>query len=314
MSAFRKEPLLIRRMAQEVSKLFAVVSQSSMRAEVTLSLPQNEKRCSVPSLSLPEKRELRVQRIIQSLPQGASSSLATLSLEIPFFKQQRPCDFCGTTIRPCAANAGMKRFCDQSCSTKWWMSFPEFKARVYTKERSAKTGRGRSRFLNSGTPEANRQVQRIRELNPMISHPGTAAKVSASLRAIGHKPPVRGGNGTGLTRPQSALLKILGQGWTAEAAITLGGRIPGYPTCYKVDLGNREMMLAIECDGNKHCSPTQRAIDSKKDQKLGSLGWTVLRFSNKEILDWMNSGMPTGSSISTIFRRHGISHSASLDC
>jgi hypothetical protein len=97
-------------------------------------------------------------------------------------------------------------------------------------------------------------------------------------------------------------------------AIGLGGRFPGYPTNYKVDLGNIETKLAIECDGHKHKSPKERLIDAKKGEKLASLGWTVLRFWNQQILEWIDTGMPMDSSISTIFKQHGIEVTALKGC
>lgn len=81
-----------------------------------------------------------------------------------------------------------------------------------------------------------------------------------------------------MTEPQRALLIALGSGWRAE---------PGYPTHYKLDLALPGAMLGVECDGYSHGS--RRDLDHKKDAKLAALGWTVLRFSNREILDSTDS-------------------------
>jgi hypothetical protein len=188
------------------------------------------------------------------------------------------------------------------------MQFPEFSSKVNGPESKRKAGEGRSAFLRSGTAEAGAQIERIRQLKP-TERPETKEKISRRLREIGHGPSVRGGNGRPLTEPQRLLLKALGEGWTPELAIALGGRMPGYPTNYKVDLGHEGLMIGIEIDGN--CHHSRRALDIKKDAMLASLGWTVLRFWNREILGWINSGMPTESSISTTFRRHGINPSPS---
>ena len=42
--------------------------------------------------------------------------------------------------------------------------------------------------------------------------------------------------------------------------------------------------LVVECDGVSHASPEAAAHDEKRDAYLRSLGLTVLRFENKQIL------------------------------
>ena len=109
------------------------------------------------------------------------------------------------------------------------------------------------------------------------------AKMSETLKMIGHQPKVRGGNGKGLTAPQQALSEALN--WKTEVAIPT--RIPrwnGYPTCYKVDIADPTNRIAIEVDGNSHCAIARKNQDRKKEELLSRLGWTVLRFSNKEVI------------------------------
>ena len=50
-----------------------------------------------------------------------------------------------------------------------------------------------------------------------------------------------------------------------------------------VDLIHPEVKLAIEVDGPTHRGRQQKARDKWKEKKLKSLGWSLLRFSNKEI-------------------------------
>ncbi len=120
--------------------------------------------------------------------------------------------------------------------------------------------------------------QRMRANNPMRLA-STRNRVSVSLKARGHKPPVRGGNGRGPTVPEKKLSRALR--WPLNVIVPTGApRGTGYPTCYKIDLGSKRWKLAIEVDGPSHNCPSRRAQDRKKERFLKSRGWTVLRFTN----------------------------------
>jgi very-short-patch-repair endonuclease len=123
---------------------------------------------------------------------------------------------------------------------------------------------------------------RMRAHNPMMDE-ATRTKMSMTLKEIGHGPKRRGGNGRGPTVPQAELARLTGL--AIEHAIqTKVPRGQGYPTCYKVDLADVDLCLAVEIDGATH-SGKQKAIDAKKDAFLASCGWTVLRFSNEEVME-----------------------------
>jgi hypothetical protein len=194
----------------------------------------------------------------------------------------KKCEWCGAEFK--TKGRGTNRFCDKSCSAKWRMNQPEHAAKVHTPETHRKIGDGIKAWYDSGTPSALANIERTRAMKPM-SDPAVRAKVSERLREIGHCPPIQGGNGRPLPLPQRILLELLGAGWEPEYAISLGKRQEGYPTCYKVDLGNPGLKIAIEADGFSHVALKRRAMDRKKDDKLAELGWTVLRFSNQEILN-----------------------------
>jgi hypothetical protein len=183
------------------------------------------------------------------------------------------------------------------------MSQPEHLAKVHTPEAAAKRGAKKSAWYKAGSPTAVKELERIRNLIP-TTDPLVRLKISRRLKAMKHGPSVRGGNGRGLTIPQSLMLAALGSGWIPELSLSLGRQTPGYPSHYKIDLANTSKKLAIEVDGHSHAS--RKHLDQKKDAKLRSLGWTVLRFSNRDILTWNNSGRPTGSSISMTLAAHGI--------
>jgi len=124
---------------------------------------------------------------------------------------------------------------------------------------------------------------RMKIRNPMRLS-AARTQMQETLKEMGWRPPVRGGNGQGPTVPQKLLAGLLR--WPMEVAIsTEQPRGSGYPTCYKVDVGNALLRVAIEVDGMSHGSLARRAQDQKKDLFLASLGWKVLRFSNQEVLE-----------------------------
>lgn len=82
------------------------------------------------------------------------------------------------------------------------------------------------------------------------------------------------------------LAKMLG--WPMEVVIRTGysGREgAGYPSHYKADLAHEGLKIAVEIDGRSHSSLKRQAQDAKKERFLRGLGWTVLRFTNEEVLE-----------------------------
>jgi hypothetical protein len=98
----------------------------------------------------------------------------------------------------------------------------------------------------------------------------------------------RGGNGQ-LTEPQKTLLRELQRLnplWEPELPITTKmPRGSGYPTAYKVDIGLKAAKVAVEIDGKGHSTQRAKKRDAKKQEFLKGLGWTVLRFTNKQALE-----------------------------
>ena len=118
--------------------------------------------------------------------------------------------------------------------------------------------------------------------NPMHSK-SSREKMSATLRRIGHTPKVRGGNGKDLTDIQKKFMEVLKDGWIAEyAEKTHKSAAQGYPHHYKIDIAHPMMGIAVELDGASHSSVKRKQQDEKKDALLRSLGWKVLRMSNKQ--------------------------------
>jgi len=256
------------------------------------------------SQSNPETDKSSAHQTTRGSRNADGSARKISNQEIHLSIKPKPCEWCGQMFAKKSATAHrIARFCGRSCSAKWRMRQPEHLAKVHNPEVAAKRGASRSAWLRSGSPAAELELERIRNLNPM-SDPTVRDKVSRRLKAMNHQPSVRGGNGQGMTEPQAMLKEILGDSWRVEHSVSLGKLTPGYPTHYKLDLANADLKVGIELDGASHYS--RKALDRKKDEKLASLGWTVLRFWNQQILDWMAAGTPTDDSISMTLESKGI--------
>jgi hypothetical protein len=126
--------------------------------------------------------------------------------------------------------------------------------------------------------------ERMKKKNPMFC-PEVKIKAIASRRARGDwKPPMQGGNGRPLPLAQKILADALG--WPTEVYVPTGFvRTPGYPQFYLIDIAYPEMKIAVEVDGNSHKALKVRERDARKEAFLAGLGWTILRFTNKEVLE-----------------------------
>ena len=145
-------------------------------------------------------------------------------------------------------------------------------------EKALRSKKAREHNLNI----SDRISKRMRENNPM-SHNITREKVSKTLKAIGHKPPIQGGNGRGLTKPQKTLLNELDDTFIAELCVNTKGKNK-LPNHIKIDIASVEYMIAIEIDGNSHCTLEIQEQDKRKDDFLCGQGWKVLRLKNNTIL------------------------------
>lgn len=167
---------------------------------------------------------------------------------------------------------------------------PEMRAKAAERMRGRKLSpEARAKISAKQTPEARaatskRMRAKMLADNPM-SRPEVRERVSRTLREIGHRPKLQGGNGRGLTEPQKVLLAALGRGWKPEHIVTTGGRALGLPHHYKIDIANPRRKIAIEIDGNSHCALRVKKADRRKTAFLVGLGWTVLRYSNQEAME-----------------------------
>ena len=222
------------------------------------------------------------------------------------WRQPRPCEWCGAMITPRTADEGRKRFCNRHCSATWRMHQPEILAKVHSPEVAAKRGAKKRAWFESGSPEAEAAKARFAAIGAATSAV-SRHKMAATHRARGIRPPWIGGKGRGLTEPQRLLLAELGgMPWRAEYTVPVTPRRAELPTCLYLDLALPGRSIAIEVDGTSHRSLISKERDARKTAYLESLGWTVLRFWNKDILTWSATGMPADASISMTLRQHSI--------
>lgn len=189
-----------------------------------------------------------------------------------------PCEWCQQTFTKEGRVDRPPRFCNRACSAKWRMSRPDYVASLDTPKRRAASSESLRRVRSRPEVQAKLAAHLAGPGNP-IRDPAVRAKAATRLRETGYRT-LNGGNGQ-LTVPQKLLAARLG--WATEITVPTGRKAP-YPHAYKIDIGSSPLMIAIEVDGQSHHSPTARARDAKKDNLLRALGWTVLRFTNRQVL------------------------------
>jgi Protein of unknown function (DUF559) len=165
-------------------------------------------------------------------------------------------EFVGTKCQGWAYNKGKNVYCGPKCISK----------------KNARNMANTNRLYASVRMKIN---------NPMFKEE-CLNKMKKSMK--GKKFKVRGGNGTGPTVPEKMLADALGA--KLNVAIKTGFR-KVYPTVYKVDLAIPEHKIAIEVDGRSHGIKSRKEQDRKKEYLLRSLGWTVLRITNKEVISML---------------------------
>lgn len=91
-----------------------------------------------------------------------------------------------------------------------------------------------------------------------------------------------------LPAAQAALLDALaGHGAVPEFVVRTGAwrGAGGLPNHFKIDVAIPSRMVAVEIDGASHCALARKAQDAKKEAFLSAHGWTVLRFSNRDVTE-----------------------------
>lgn len=179
-----------------------------------------------------------------------------------------PCPICGTIIRTLA---------NKTCSRPCLLIYKALnRDPVIEAERRRKISE-RMKIVRTEIP------------NPM-EDPEVRARMAATLRAVGHQPQVKGGNGRGPTECEALLfgaLTLVSDPGTWQLNYIdpngVGSRDRGEPTHYKIDIAWPAGRIAVEVDGPSH--RCRKDEDHRKNVVLGSRGWRVIRITNQRVHD-----------------------------
>src|SRR6516162_6372209 len=183
-----------------------------------------------------------------------------------------PCKNCGKTCETSRQVIRENRvYCGEVCKT-------EFVRRV-SSETMARTNRKYA-------------AARMKARNPMRDTK-VRQKVSSALRKMQHRPNQQGGNGRKLPEAQRKLADALN--WPTEVIVQTGcwRGARGYPTHYLLDSANLNFKIDIEVDGTSHRFLAVKRRDLKRTAFLELKGWTVLRFSNQQVMEHLEECVQT---------------------
>lgn len=165
------------------------------------------------------------------------------------------------------------------CGTELPPRIKRRKARTICDSPVCKSEHSRRTIMDTFSKKGG-EITRFRKTNGM-HRPEVRAKQSAALKSMGWRPPVRGGNGHGPTKPELALACALD--WDCNVIVKTHQKPPDYPHHYKLDVGSKLLRFGIEVDGMSHRSLRRKAQDKKKQELLESMGWKILRFTNDQV-------------------------------
>lgn len=218
-------------------------------------------------------------KIFKVRPRGGSYC-STACVGLKNRAPEKPCVICGILFH---AHHGDKKTqcCSRTCSAKYaWQLHREIML-----ENTVRAAEARQ------TPEAQAKMRRWQHApdNP-IYNPIVIRKRDIAARERGYAH-LTGGGGSQLTLPQKLLAVRLA--WETEVSIPTNqnnGRArtrtmkATRPFCYRLDIAEPLLKINIEVDGNSHLSTRVKTRDARRDMALTALGWTVLRFTNKQVI------------------------------
>lgn len=188
-----------------------------------------------------------------------------------------------------------QQFCSKECAAKGMYRPP--KHNITEEGMIAKRNQLKSQWQNAEFRQA--VIDRMKTNNP-VHMPGVVEKANIT-RAKNGKMHNNFKYGNGKIGPYEQVVKdkIENLGFIYNYAIVTKSARETYPNanyahCYKPDFVNLESKLCIEIDGYGHSTKEEKKADAKKEKCLNFLGYTVIRFTHKEIDEgvfdkWLNS-------------------------
>ena len=193
---------------------------------------------------------------------------------------------------------GKQRFCSPSCASKWRLKQPEYRAKFYTEARSKKLSAYKrkwwkdnlglaqqmSEWMRGLNSDPKVRAKNVQELRKKFKDPEFRQRLSEIAKERGADWSVRYSEDMGPTKPESVLLEMTKPDGRWNFVVKTQGLLPGIHY-YKVDVALPSIKLAIEADGPSHQTTRAEISDPKKTKVLEDLGWKVVRFSNRQILE-----------------------------
>lgn len=208
------------------------------------------------------------------------------------------CEFCGKQFEITDTVHGKrKRFCNRSCSARW-------RIREYGVAKKSEDGKKRlsesmkSKWKNEDF--RHNVISRMYTNNPSFNV-NVIEKAKRTKLQHGYVPHnnFKYGNGKVSEYERMVYDKLINCGFYYNYAINTKLARDAFPNesyanNYKPDFTNISKHICIEIDGENHKEKVVRELDKKKEECLRFLGFSVIRFTHKDIDEgrfdkWLNS-------------------------
>ena len=199
------------------------------------------------------------------------------------------CGCCGTEIteerireltksQRCHYKATGRWYCSQDCMKKFVTKQSSERMKILNQTHPAILKHKKDMITNNPMHMTGAKEKMIKTLNQIIKE-----KKENGIEWFKEK----GGNGKEKPMPQQKMFIALEKlnpimEYVVPTKIKRGN---GYPTCYKIDIGLPDYMIAIEIDGKSHNLIERQKQDQKKQELLEKFGWKVLRFKNQQVME-----------------------------
>lgn len=206
----------------------------------------------------------------------------------------RKCDECGKKFRPVKKKNNKShsgRFCSTTCAGRWAAKRPELLPLVNRKclhcGKLMKETHHNKRYCSAQCrlrPLVMPCLYCGKAFTSILDHANRARSRFCSRECVWKGMPLpRRRTGWIPTEEEMLVWKLFPQSIWNYFLRTGIKKMDGRGNWLKVDIAFPEIKLAVEIDGGVHRIPKAMERDRHRTKILESLGWTVLRFWNKEV-------------------------------